>query len=83
MVKRMFWAALGAGTGVVVAAKVAKTARKLAPTALAESATGVPGRITGAWQEFAEDVRSAAAEREFELYHALGVDAKDQETDRR
>ena len=83
MVKRMFWAALGAGTGVVVAVKVSKAARKLAPAALAESATGVPGRITGAWQDFADDVRSAAAAREFELYHALGVDARDQDTGRR
>ncbi|WP_051450990.1 hypothetical protein [Actinospica robiniae] len=83
MVKRLFWAALGAGTGVVVAAKVTKAARKLAPSTLAESATGVPGRLTSAWQDFTEDVRSAAAEREFELYHALGVDAKDQETGRR
>lgn len=83
MVKRMFWAALGASTGVVVAAKVSKAARKLAPSTLAESATGVPNRLTAAWQDFADDVRTAAAEREFELYHALGVDAKDQETGRR
>jgi hypothetical protein len=80
MVKRMFWAALGAGAGVVVATRAARAARRLAPSALADSAAGVPGRITGAWQDFAEDVRSAAAEREFELYHALGVDARDRET---
>ncbi|MBR7832629.1 hypothetical protein KDL01_05125 [Actinospica durhamensis] len=80
MVKRVFWAALGAGAGVMVAAKVSKAAKKLAPSSLADSASGVPGRVTSAWQDFAEDVRSAAAEREFELYHVLGVDAKDQET---
>jgi hypothetical protein len=80
MVKRVFWATLGAGVGIVVAAKVSKAAKKLAPSSLADSATGVPGRIAAAWQDFSEDVRSHAAEREFELYHALGVDARDQET---
>jgi hypothetical protein len=80
MVKRVFWAALGAGAGIFVASKLSKAAKKLAPSSLAGSATGAPGRIAGAWQDFSEDVRSAAAEREFEIYHALGVDARDQET---
>jgi hypothetical protein len=82
MVKRVFWVALGAGAGVLVASKLSKAAKKLTPSHLAGSATGVPNRITAAWQDFTEDVRSAAAEREFEIYHALGVDAKDQETGR-
>lgn len=75
----MFWVALGAGVGVFAAAKLGKAAKKLAPSSLAGSAGAVPGRIAGAWQEFAEDVRTRAAEREFELYHTLGVDAKDAE----
>jgi hypothetical protein len=79
MVKRVFWVALGAGAGVFAAAKLSKAARKLAPASLAGSAAGVPGRIGSAWQDFADQVRSAAAEREFELYHVLGVDVRDQE----
>jgi hypothetical protein len=74
VVKRVFWVALGASAGVVAVNRATRAARRLAPRAMADSAAGVPGRITGAWQDFAEDVRSAAAEREFELYHTLGVD---------
>ena len=73
--KRMFWVALGASVGVVVVNRAGKAARKLAPAAVAGAAAGVPGRFAAAWQDFTEDVRSAAAEREFELYHTLGVDA--------
>jgi hypothetical protein len=75
MIKRVFWVALGAAAGVVAVNRATRAAKKLAPSALADSAAGVPGRLSAAWQDFAEDVRSAAAEREFELYHTLGVDA--------
>jgi hypothetical protein len=74
MVKRVFWVALGASVGVVAVNRATRAARRLAPAAVAETAAGVPGRISSAWQEFTGDVRSAAAEREFELYHTLGVD---------
>jgi hypothetical protein len=74
MVKRLFWVALGATVGVLVVTKASKTMRKLAPSSLADQAAGVPGRLSGAWSDLTEDVRSAAAEREFELYRALGVD---------
>jgi hypothetical protein len=79
VIKRVFWVALGASVGIVAVNRATKTARKLAPANLAETATGVPGRIATAWQDFAEDVRSAAAEREFELYHTLGMDISDNE----
>jgi hypothetical protein len=79
MFKRLFWVALGASAGVVAVNRVTKAAKKLAPGNIADSAAGVPGRLTAAWQDFAEDVRSAAAEREFELYHTLGVDASEHE----
>ena len=74
MIKRVFWVALGATVGVVVVNRAAKAAKKLAPGNLAGTASGVPGRVAAAWQDFTEDVRSAAAEREFDLYHTLGVD---------
>ncbi|HEV2635071.1 MAG TPA: hypothetical protein VGX23_07990 [Actinocrinis sp.] len=74
MVKSVFWVAVGAAAGILVVTKVSKTLKKLAPSSLADQASGVPGRITGAWSDLTEDIRSAAAEREFELYRALGVD---------
>jgi hypothetical protein len=79
VVKRVFWVALGATVGVVVVNRAAKAAKKLAPGSIAGSAAGVPGRVAAAWQDFAEDVRSAAAEREFELYHTLAADASEHE----
>ncbi|MGH8963302.1 MAG: hypothetical protein ACRDWT_19275 [Jatrophihabitantaceae bacterium] len=75
--KRMFWVALGASVGVLVVTKTSKVLRKFTPTALAEGATGLPGQIGGAVQDFADDVRAAATEREFELYKVLGVDVKE------
>ena len=74
MVKQVFWVALGATVGILVVSKASKTLRKLAPASLADQATGVPGRLAGAWSDLTEDIRGAAAEREFELYRALGMD---------
>jgi hypothetical protein len=79
MVKRLFWMALGAAVGVTVVSKGSKALRRLSPAGLADSASGALGRfapaaIGDAVQGFAEDVSSAAAEREFELYRALGMD---------
>jgi hypothetical protein len=79
MVKRVFWVALGATVGVLVVTKASKTLRKFSPAGIAESAGGLPGAISGKFQDFADDVRAAAAEREFELYRVLGVDVKDAE----
>lgn len=77
MVKRVFWVALGATAGVVLVNRASRAARKLSPAGIAETAGGVPGRVSAAWQDFAEDVRAAAAEREFELYRTLAVDASE------
>jgi len=74
MIKRVFWVALGASVGILVVTKASKTLRKITPSGIADSASGVPGRLSGAWSDLTEDIRSAAAEREFELYRALGVD---------
>ena len=79
MGKRLFWVALGATVGVIVVSKATRTLRKFTPSGLADSATGLPGAIGGALQDFADDVRTAAAERELELYSVLGVDVKDPE----
>ena len=79
MAKRVFWIALGATVGVLVVTKASKTLRKFSPSGIAQGAGGVPGAIGGRLQDFADDVRNAAAEREFELYSVLGVDVKDPE----
>ena len=79
MIKRVFWVALGAATGVVVVNRAAKAVKKLTPGSLADSAGAVPGRLAAAWQDFTEEVRSAAAEREFELYRTLAVDTAEHE----
>jgi hypothetical protein len=77
MVKRAFWITFGATVGILVVTKGTKALRKLTPAALSESAGRLPAALTGAIQDFADDVRAAATEREFELYKVLGVDAKD------
>jgi hypothetical protein len=79
MGKRLFWVALGATAGVLVFTKASKALRKFSPSGIAQGAGGLPGAIGGAIQDFADDVRAAAAEREFELYRVLGVDAKQPE----
>jgi hypothetical protein len=77
MGKRVFWIALGATAGVLVVRKTSKALRKFTPSGIAEGAAGLPGSIGDAFQDFADDVRAAAAEREFELYRVLGVDVTD------
>lgn len=79
MIKRVFWVALGATVGIVVVNRATKAAKRLSPGGLADSAGAVPSRLASAWQDFTEDVRSAAAEREFDLYHTLGVDTAEHE----
>ncbi|HEV3169478.1 MAG TPA: hypothetical protein VGZ32_04030 [Actinocrinis sp.] len=77
MYKRVFWIALGASVGVLVVTKGAKTLRKFSPSGLADSASGLPGALSGSVRGFLDDVQYAAAEREMELYRALGMDSPD------
>lgn len=79
--KRVFWVALGASVGVLLVVKGSKVVRKFTPSGLADSASAVPEAVTGRFREFADDVRLAAADREFELYQALGVDLPDDPRD--
>jgi hypothetical protein len=81
MGKRVFWVALGATAGVLVVRKASKALHKFTPSGIADGAAGLPGAIGGAFQDFADDVRAAAAEREFELYRVLGVDVADPSED--
>jgi hypothetical protein len=82
MYKRVFWIALGASVGVLVVTKGSKALRKFSPSGLASSATGLPGALSDSVRGFLDDVQYAAAEREMELYQALGVDSADSDPGR-
>jgi uncharacterized protein DUF6167 len=79
MAKRVFWVALGATVGVLVVTRGAKALRRFTPSGIADSASGLPGALGDGVRGFLEEVQYAAAEREMELYRALGVDAADPE----
>jgi hypothetical protein len=71
--KRIFWVAAGAAAGILIARKLTKAARSLTPEGAAERVSDKVGGITGAFREFADDVRAGMAQRDNELRHALGI----------
>jgi hypothetical protein len=73
-VRRLFWVALGATAGILVARRLTRAARRLTPEGAADQVTGAVGRFTQAVREFADDVRVGMAERDGELRQALGID---------
>jgi len=71
--RRLFWVALGATAGVLVARRLTRTARKLTPEGAADRVSGAVGGLTQALREFADDVKAGMAERDLELREALGI----------
>jgi Family of unknown function (DUF6167) len=71
--KRLFWIALGATAGVLVARKLTQTARNLTPDGAADRVAGALGNLGQAVREFTEDVKAGMAERDQELREALGI----------
>jgi hypothetical protein len=71
--KRIFWVALGATAGILVARQIAKSARSLTPDGAADRVAGAVGGLTQAFREFADDVKAGMAERDIELREALGI----------
>lgn len=71
--KRLFWVALGASVGVLVVRAVRQRAAKLTPAGASEAVGGALANISDAIRRLAEEVRSAAAEREAELITALDL----------
>lgn len=69
--RRVFWIALGATAGVLVARQVRRTASNLSaqltPTALVET-------LSSALRDFGREVRLGMAEREAQLRSELGLD---------
>jgi hypothetical protein len=71
--KRLFWVALGATAGILVARQIARSARNLTPDGAADRVAGALGGFTQALREFADDVKAGMAERDIELREALGI----------
>ena len=71
--RRLFWIALGATAGVLVARRLTRAARQLTPDGAAERVSGAVGGLTQAVREFADDVKAGMAERDIELREALGI----------
>jgi hypothetical protein len=71
-VRRLFWVAVGATTGVLVVRRLNKVTRRLTPAA---GEDGISTRVSQAVRDFADDVKAGMAERDLELRHALGISA--------
>lgn len=71
--KRLFWVALGATAGVLVARKVARAARNVTPDGAADRVSQAISELGQSIREFADDVRVGMAERDMELRAALGI----------
>jgi len=68
--RRVFWIALGATAGVLVARRLTRTAQAYTPQGLGQSLAGAADSL----RDLADAVREGMAERERELRVALGVD---------
>ncbi len=71
--RRLFWLAMGATAGVLLARRVTRAAESLTPASLAHQlALGITelGEAVG---DFAAEVRAGMAEREEVLVEALGI----------
>ncbi|HEX5494140.1 MAG TPA: hypothetical protein VFX70_06140 [Mycobacteriales bacterium] len=74
MIRRVFWAALGATVGVLVVRKLTRTARAFTPAGVGSQVSDTVGTLTEAVRDFATDVRNAMDSRERELREAMGLD---------
>ena len=71
--RRLFWVALGASVGVLVVRAVRQRTAKLTPAGASEAVGGAVANLADAIRRLAEEVRTAAAEREAELVAALDL----------
>jgi len=71
--RRIFWVALGATTGVLVVRKINQAAQAYTPEGVGRSLSS----LADSFRDLADAVREGMAEREAELRVALGVDAGD------
>jgi hypothetical protein len=69
-VKRLFWLLLGAVLGVLAFRRLARKAAAFTPSGIASSI----GNLAESVRDFAEDVREAMSQREYELREGTGLD---------
>ncbi|CAN5226809.1 hypothetical protein BH20ACT5_BH20ACT5_15110 [soil metagenome] len=74
--RRLFWVAMGATIGGLIVRKASRAAQQLTPAGVAGNLSEGIRELGAAVRDFAEDVRSAAREREDELRDGVGLDGK-------
>lgn len=80
--KRLFWLAAGAAIGVVAVRRLSRQAQELAPRGTAARlGRAAAGALFGV-RDFTRAVREGMAEREAQLYQALGTDDRPAEPER-
>ncbi len=72
--RRLFYLAIGVGSGVAAVRKVTKTAQKFTPSGVAGSARESVSGLTDSLRAFVDEVRVNMAEREIQLHEALTGD---------
>jgi uncharacterized protein DUF6167 len=72
--RRLFWVAVGAGTGVWATRKVTRITRMLTPRSIADRTTDRALGVGDRLRLFAEDVRYETHAREAELRAAVELD---------
>ena len=70
--KRLVWFGLGIVAGVVASRKARAAARRVTPAGAAENVGEAVRELAAAVGSFGADVRAGMAEREAELYDAVG-----------
>jgi len=70
--KRLFWLLLGAVLGVLAFRRLARKAEALRRSGVASSI----GNLAESVRDFADDVREAMSQREYELREGTGLDGR-------
>ncbi len=71
--RRLFWVAVGATAGVLVVRRLSRAVESVTPAGLTRTA----GDLRVGLRDFVAEVRAGMAEREQELWTALGLDVRD------
>jgi hypothetical protein len=71
-VKRLFWLLLGAVLGILAFRRVARKMEAFTPSGIASSI----GNLAESVRDFANDVREAMSQREYELREGTGLDGR-------
>ncbi|HKE52600.1 MAG TPA: hypothetical protein VKE25_13930 [Actinomycetes bacterium] len=83
MMRRLFWVAVGAAAGIVVARTLSRKARAFSPAGMGENISRSVEGLRALAREFVDDVLDAAAVREHEMMAQLEHDESELEAERR